>query len=139
MFLTALVCYYFCFSAVVLDSFMFLTASCSSVFYNTVLSQYLLLQEKITLKDPIVEAVKYLLVRGWSLNKLSPLDSHNIPIKAKMVCIRRPFRPKRKLKPEEEYRFYEPEVMDLSRVDIRSEIRVCVRNYESLIVLKYCW
>jgi len=76
-------------------------------------------------KKPTVQAVKFLLVKGWSLNKHNALDVESIPLLPKMVCMMKPSWAKKKLTPEQEYALFEPKVRDLTKVEIRSEVRVC--------------
>ena len=67
-------------------------------------------QEKKEYTVPAEEAVKYLLVRGWCLNKVRVADMSNIPTKTKVTCLRR------RKKDGVEERPYEPDVLDLSKV-----------------------
>ena len=83
------------------------------------------------------EAISYLITKGWNLKKLRPIDFHSIPHKQKMVCVRKPFLKKklhRVLTLDETYLMYEPEVPDLSKVDLKPELQVgcsktCVHAY----------
>ena len=64
---------------------------------------------------------------GMSLIKRSKLDTHNIPFKQKTVCIRRHKRKKGSEgngRSQWEERPYEPEVLELSRVELRIELLV---------------
>ena len=69
--------------------------------------------------------MKYLLMKGWSLNKVRPLKTTNIPHKPKMTCMRR--RKRRALSMSgvaEESESYEPVVLDLSKVETPIELLV---------------
>ena len=77
--------------------------------------------------------MKYLLVRGWLLSKVRPMDIHSVPLKKKMTCIRRRKRRAGSFirKEEKEAADYEPSVMDLSKVETPVEllVSVCVCEY----------
>lgn len=72
--------------------------------------------------------MKYLLVRGWSLSKVKPMDTQSVPLKKKMTCIRRRRRRAGSFIREEEKQAadYEPSVMDLSKVETPVELLVSV-------------
>ena len=61
--------------------------------------------------------MKFVLASGWQLNKVRMADKQSVPAKQKMVCLRRrkDTAPGTGL-PEEV--LYEPEVMDLSKVEV---------------------
>ena len=59
---------------------------------------------------PIEEGIKFLLVRGWLLNKVRAADVTGIPNRAKTLCLRR-----KKGKDGKEEELHEPEVLDLSK------------------------
>lgn len=85
-------------------------------------------QDRAALLEPAEDAVKYLLARGWSLNKVRPMDTHNIPYKQKMTCLRRLRKRVGSMsgRRREEETSYEPEVLDLSKVDTPIELLVSV-------------
>lgn len=67
------------------------------------------------------------MMKGWSLNKARPLDMHSIPMKKKMVCLRKPFLKRtshKELTAEERYYSYEPEPLDLTKVEIKVDLLV---------------
>ena len=79
------------------------------------------------MKEPIREAVGFVMVKGWSFNTVRPLDSHSIFFQQKMVCLHKPFLKKqleRKLTQDEIFACYEPEVIDLTKVEIKTELQV---------------
>ena len=53
------------------------------------------------------------------------MDIHSIPYKQKMLCVWKPFLkqkgPRRELTIDEEYASYEPDVLDLTKVEIKIE------------------
>ena len=53
-----------------------------------------------------------------------------------MVCMMTPAWALKMLTPEEQkYALFEPQVLDLSKVDLRSEVRVCVCHEEAITLL----
>ena len=94
---------------------------------------FLSLQDRAKLKKPIREAVCFLIAKGWSFIKVRPLDCHSI----QMICLRKPFLKKlrRELTLDEKYASYEPEVHDLNKVEIKTDLLVCVVGME----MGGCW
>ena len=100
------------------------------------------MQDKVAAKAPVMEAVKYAVVRGWSLGQVKCAEFQNVPLKQKLVCMRRPRSKKdkerKKAKKEADKKreressevagetiFYEPEsVYDLSKVGMRINLLV---------------
>lgn len=93
---------------------------------------YLLLddQEQTRAEDEVTEAIKYALIKGWSLSKVR--EAEHPPLKQKTVCIRRP---KNKKTAKEKVRgriqidheddvYYEPDVADLSKVGMGVDLFV---------------
>lgn len=81
------------------------------------------------MKKPIKEAVSYLIMKGWSFNKLHPLDRQMIPFKQKLFCLRKPASKghlQRELTVDETYGSYEPEILDLAKVEIKIDLLVCL-------------
>ncbi len=85
-------------------------------------------------RKPIEEALGYLTMKGWSFTKICPLDTHTIPFKQKLVCLRKP-----KLKKEptidQVYYCYEPEVLDLSKIEIKIELLVSKRVFATGLIV----
>ena len=81
------------------------------IIYSVVLCMCIT-QEKQEYVAPIEEAIKYLIVRGWSLSKVRAADISGIPLRTKTLCLRK----KKKKKDGSEEELYEPEVLDLSKV-----------------------
>lgn len=100
-------------------------------------------QEQVAAKAPVVEAVKYALLKGWSLSQVKCPEFQNLPLKQKLVCMMRPRakkdKEKKKSKKEDKKReregkvteledgtiYYEPEsVYDLSKVGMRIDLLV---------------
>ena len=81
---------------------------------------------KETHRKPVEEALRYMTMKGWSFTKICPMDTHTIPFKQKLVCLRKPFlkNQQRELTTAEMYYIYEPEVLDLSKVEIKIELLV---------------
>ncbi len=72
-----------------------------------------------------VEAViKGLILIGYSLSKQFTLDPHTLPYKTKKVCIRRPKKSIVGVVNRWVESPYEPDVWDLTRVDLRIDQRV---------------
>ena len=109
-------------------------------------------------KAPVVEAVKYALLKGWSLSQVKCPEFQNLPLKPKLVCMMRPRgkkeKEKKKAKKEDKKReregkvtemedgtiYYEPEsVYDLSKIGMRIDLlvsHVCisvVSHYQGFI------
>ena len=102
------------------------------------------LQEQTAAKAPVVEAVKYALMKGWSLSQVKCPEFQNLPLKPKLVCMMRPrgkkkVKERKKAKKEDKKRereekvaemedgtiYYEPEsVYDLSKVGMRVDLLV---------------
>ncbi len=87
-----------------------------------------------------VEAVmKGLILKGYSLSKQFTLDPHTIPYKPKKVCIRRPKKSIVGVVNKWVESPYEPDVWDLTRVDLRIDQRVrkflFQFNFDNLIKL----
>lgn len=89
-------------------------------------------QVKLELRKPIAAALGYLMMKGWSFTKISPLDPHTIPFKQKMICLRKPKLP-REPTIEQIYSIYEPEVLDLSKIEIKIELLVRVCGFQILL------
>ena len=101
------------------------------------------MQEQVAAKAPVVEVVKYALLKGWSLSQVKCPEFQNLPLKQKLVCMMRPQgrkdKEKKKSKKEDKKReregkvtemedgtiYYEPEsVYDLSKVGMRVDLLV---------------
>ena len=68
------------------------------------------------------------MVKGWSFNKVHAVDTHGIPLRQKMVCLRKPFLKghlQKEMTIDEMYFSYEPEVLDLTKVEIKVDLLVC--------------
>lgn len=87
------------------------------------------MQDQTAAESAVIEALKFALVKGWSLSKVK--ESETPPMRQKTVCMRRPVKKKRSshgqrrekevvLEPEEAF-FYEPNVPDLSKVGMGVE------------------
>ena len=102
-----------------------------------------MLQEQAAAKAPVVEAVKYAIMKGWSLSLVKCSELQNLPLKKKLVCMMKPRvkkdKDKKKAKKEDKKReregkvteiedgtiYYEPEsVYDLSKVGMRINLLV---------------
>ena len=47
-------------------------------------------QEQAAAKAPVAEAIKYALMKGWSLSQVKCPEFQNLPLKKKLVCMMRP-------------------------------------------------
>ena len=101
-----------------------------------------MLQEQTAAKAPVVEAVKYAIMKGWSLSLVKCSELQNLPLKKKLVCMMKPRvkKDKDKKKAKEDKKreregkvteiedgtiYYEPEsVYDLSKVGMRINLLV---------------
>ena len=108
-----------------------------------------ILQEQAAAKAPVVEAVKYALMKGWSLSLVKCSELQNLPLKKKLVCMMKPRvkkdKDKKKAKKEDKKKgedkkrekegkvtemedgtiYYEPKsVYDLSKVGMRINLLV---------------
>lgn len=103
-------------------------------------------QEQTAAKAPVIEAVKYALMKGWNLSQVKCPEFQNLPLKKKLVCMMKPRgrkdRDRKKAKKEDKKRerdgkvvemedgtiYYEPEsVYDLSKVGMRIDLLVSHR------------
>ena len=84
-------------------------------------------QLKEKMRKPVEEAIKYLRKKGWNFSKVSPMNPSTVPLKQKTLCLRKPRKKKdicRELTLEEEYSTYEPDVHDLSKVELKFDLLV---------------
>ena len=91
-------------------------------------------QEQARAEENATEAIKYAIIKGWSLSKVKEAESQ--PLKQKTVCMMRPKkkaasvgsgqkqRGKGSVDHIEETIFYEPDVPDLSKVGMGVELLV---------------
>ena len=78
------------------------------------------LQHKDDLLAPAEQSLKLLLFRGWALNKVPAIHTRSIPRKVRTMCAR-----KRK---NSLYVPYEPEVLDLSKLEVSLELLVSLQS-----------
>ncbi len=95
---------------------------CSSVL---IMIYFLFVSQVRTRETEGVEAViKGLILIGYSLSKQFTLDPHTLPYKTKKLCIRRPKKSMVGVVNKWVESPYEPDVWDLTRVDLRIDQRV---------------
>ena len=92
------------------------------------------MQDQAAAESQVIDALKFALVKGWSLNRIKEPEVQ--PMRLKTVCMRRPGKGKKrssqKQRKETEMSqeelddavFYEPNVPDLSKVGMRVELLV---------------
>ena len=120
------------------------------------------LQEQAAAKAPVVEAVKYALMKGWTLSQVKCSELQNLPLKKKLVCMMKPRvkkdKDKKKGKKEEKKKgedkkrekegkvtemedgtiYYEPKsVYDLSKVGMRINLLVSHTYSDSIDSIIY--
>lgn len=90
----------------------------------------------------MIEAIKFALLKGWSLSKVRDGAIQSIPVKQKMVCMKRPKRKKGTKKEKVEVieeEIYEPDkIADLSKVPMGVELLVSFIPPVFLILLTGC-
>lgn len=108
----------------------------------------MVLQEQLSMIKPVADTLKVLILsQSWAFIKHQPMDRNKVPKRKKQSCIRKPVKKtKSVILPHtiEEYRHYEPQVVDLRKIELRKElsvsnslpvkIAVCLRARELICV-----